>query len=60
MSADIAHRPERDEDHSKVDSQATPHPSGVHFAEAIKAEGDADPYLPGKWSWGPTKASFDW
>lgn len=60
MSADITQRPKRDEDYPKVDSEATPHPSGLIFAEAAKADGVADPYLPGKWSWGPAKASFDW
>ena len=60
MSAEIAHTSERDEGHSKVSSPATPRPPGMHFAEATNAEGVADPYLPGKWSWGPTKSSFDW
>ena len=65
MSTDLAQRPKWDEDRTKVDLDhsraAYPHPSDSNFLEAAKpADSPAVRYLPGKWSWGSEKSSFDW
>jgi hypothetical protein len=64
MSTDLAQRPKWDEDRTKVDLDhsraAYPHPSDSNFLEAAKpADSPAGRYLPGKWSWGSEKSSFD-
>ena len=65
MSTDLAQSPKWDEDRTKVDLNhpraAYPHPSDLNFVEAAKsADGPVGRYLPGKWSWGPARPSFDW
>lgn len=60
MSTYLAQRSKRDEDQAKVDPRATS-PSGLNSAEAAQsADAAVDRYLPGRWSWGPAKPSFDW
>ena len=64
MSTDLAQRPKWDEDRTKVDLDhsraAYPQPSDSDFLEAAKsADSPAGRYLPGKWSWGSEKSSFD-
>jgi hypothetical protein len=65
MPTDLAQSRKCDEDRTKVDPdhpRATyPHPPGLNFVEAAKSvDGPFDRYLPGKWSWGPARSSFDW
>jgi hypothetical protein len=64
MSTNLAQSP-WDEDRTKVNPDhsraAYPDPSDSNFVEAAKsADGTVGRYLPGKWSWGPVKSSFNW
>lgn len=60
MSTYLAQRSKRDEDQTKVDPRATS-PSGLNSLEAAhSADAAVDRYLPGRWSWGLAKPSFDW
>jgi hypothetical protein len=63
MSTDLAQSPKWDEDRTKVDPdhiQATyPNPSDLNFVEPSRsADGPVARYVPGKWSWGPSRSSF--
>ncbi len=61
MSTDLAQRPKWNEDRTKVDLDHPRDPSDSNFLEAAKsAESPVGRYLPGKWSWGSAKSSFDW
>jgi hypothetical protein len=61
MSTDLAQNPKWDEDRIKVgldDLRAAYSAAGSNNLEASRsADGH---YLPGKWSWGSAKSSFDW
>lgn len=60
MSTHLAQRSKRDEEQVKVDPRATS-PSGLNSAEAAQSSDAAiDRYLPGRWSWGRAKPSFEW
>jgi hypothetical protein len=65
MPTDLAQSPEWDEDRTKADPDhprvTYPRPSSLNVVEAANlADGPVDRYLPGKWTWGPPRSSFDW
>ncbi|WP_271619130.1 hypothetical protein [Bradyrhizobium sp. CCBAU 51745] len=64
MAIDHAQSLKPDEDRTKVAADAAravhTQPSNVNFAETETCAEDGSHYLPGKWSWGPAKSSFEW
>ena len=63
MSIDRAQSLGPDEDRTKVAPVAAraAHPQfSFHFPEAGTCADDGSNYLPGKWSWGPARASLYW
>ncbi|WP_439409775.1 hypothetical protein ACNJX9_17875 [Bradyrhizobium sp. DASA03076] len=64
MAIDRAQSLKPDEDRTKVAADsarsAHPQPSNFNFVETETNADDGSHYLPGKWSWGPAKSSFDW
>ncbi|MHC2279973.1 hypothetical protein ACVME8_006616 [Bradyrhizobium diazoefficiens] len=63
MAIDRAQSLKPDEDRTKVapESARDVHPqSSFDFPETGTRADDGSNYLPGKWSWGPARSSFDW
>ncbi|MET4631002.1 hypothetical protein ABIB83_008062 [Bradyrhizobium sp. I1.8.5] len=64
MSTEPAQSPKWGQDRTRLtpDQARTvvPHPPTFDVAEAAKSADGPSDYLPGKWSWGPAKSSFDW